>query len=271
MQPMLFQRWQASLERSWCRLVYAVTDRVPWPLSKYLADPRRRFIYCPIAKVACTSLKLWMLSVAGDTPPRPFNEQVEVQRYSLRNLGHRAALQVLKDPDYFSFAFVRNPWSRVVSAYLNKFQSVNITSQPVLARLRRGRGRGKVQADATFREFIEFLSRGNPEKFDEHWRPQHLFLKDVHLDFLGRFEHLLRDFAWVQQRLAIDTPLPHNNVTCYAERPEPSDSVAECTAAELGQRGAFPDYRRFYTPRLRDLVGRIYAEDIERFGYDFDS
>ena len=271
MQPTIFQRWRLPLQESLHRLGCIVTNRVPWPQSNFLVNSSRHFIYCPIAKVACTSFKLWMLEIAGETPPRPFNEQVEAQRYSLRRLGHRAMSQILQDPDYFSFAFVRNPWSRVVSAYLNKFQSVNVTSEPVIAKLRRDRKRQDLTADVPFREFIEFLSRGNPRKFDEHWRPQHLFLRDVQLDFLGRFEHLSRDFAWVQQRLEIDTPLPHHNVTGYADQADSQECVADLTAAKLKRRGPFPDYRRFYTPRLRDLVGQIYAEDINRFGYEFDS
>lgn len=272
MQPLIFQRWKLPLEESWRNLVYLVTDRVGWPQSHFLVNPRHHFIYCPIAKVACTSLKLWVLAVAGDSPAPPFNEHLEVLRHSLRQMGHRAACRVLNDPDYFSFAFVRNPWSRIVSAYLNKFQSVNVTSQPVLAKLRAaGDSAQELRTDVSFREFVEFVARGNPQKFDEHWRPQHMFLKETRLDFLGRFEHLARDFAWVQERLEIDTPLPHNNVTCYAPQSGGDDTVADCSVAELRRRGPFPDYRRFYTPRLRDLVARIYAEDIERFRYDFDS
>lgn len=270
MHPMISQRWQIALDGYWRNLVQIVTGRVVWPRSKFLVNDHYRFIYCPIAKVACTSFKLWMLEVAGDTPPAPFNEQVEVQRYSLRRLGHRAACRLLADDEYFRFAFVRNPWSRVVSAYLNKFQSVNVVSQPVLQKLRPKAGED-LGADVSFREFVEYLGASNPIHFDEHWRPQHLFVKDVSLDFLGRFEHLARDFAWVQERLGIATPLPHNNVTSYAPPAVDQEGIADRTAKQMKKLGAFPDYRRFYTPRLRDLVARIYAGDIKQFGYAFDS
>jgi hypothetical protein len=271
MQPTIFQRWRIPLQESLHRLGCSITNRVPWPQSNFLVSSPRKFVYCPIAKVACTSLKLWMLEIAQEMPPRPFNEQIEAQRYALRKLGLRAANRILNDPEFFSFAFVRNPWSRVVSAYLNKFQSVNVTSARVIAKLRPDRKRADLTADVPFREFIEFLARGNPRKFDEHWRPQHLFLRDMRLDFLGRFEHLSRDFGWVRERLEIDTPLPHHNPTPYGGQAEGQDCVADLTAAKLKRHGPFPDYRRFYTPRLRDLVGQIYAEDIKRFGYEFDS
>src|SRR4051794_20872038 len=129
MQPMISQHWQLAVAEPLRSLVGSITGRVGWPESNFLLDTQGRVVYCPIAKVACTSLKLWMLAIAGDTPAQPFNEHVEVQRYWLKRLGHRAAQRALHDPECFKFAFVRNPWSRVVSAYLNKFLSVNCTSQ----------------------------------------------------------------------------------------------------------------------------------------------
>ena len=259
-------RFRTPLSDVWRQLVYAVTNRVGWPESNYLVNSHYRFIYCPIAKVACTSLKLWLLDVAGDEPEKPFNEHVEVQRHSLRQVGNTAAVRLLGDSGYFKFAFVRNPWSRVVSAYLNKFLSLNCTSQPVIQTLRR-RGRvPKLEAEVTFREFIEFIARGNPRDYDEHWRPQYLFVNGNHFDLIGRFEHLAEDFALVQDRLGIETPLPRNNVTQYAPQAD-NKIVADFTPSQLRERGAFPDYRRFYTPQLYDLVAKIYAVDIKQFGY----
>ena len=37
----------------------------------------------------------------------------------------------------------------------------------------------------------------------------------------------------------------------------------------LNASGVKVDYRRLYTPRLADIVGRAYARDIELFGYSF--
>jgi hypothetical protein len=255
---------------NWRHVVYALTNHVSWPEKNYLASERHRFLYGPIAKVACSSLKLWLLEVLGDRPAKPFNEHVEVQRHSLRHYRGSAAMRVLRDHRYFAFTFVRNPWARVVSAYLNKFLTVNRTSRPVLEQIRRVPA-NQVVADVSFREFIASLARSNPRKFDEHWRPQHLFVSSNRFDFIGRFENLTADFATVQERLQIATPLPHFNPTPYASQWDGSEMVADFTPTDLQRQGAFPHYRQFYTPQLRDLVARIYAADIERFGYDFDS
>jgi hypothetical protein len=34
--------------------------------------------------------------------------------------------------------------------------------------------------------------------------------------------------------------------------------------------GALVDYRHFYTPRLADIIGGIYADDVRLFGYAFE-
>lgn len=65
-------------------------------------------------------------------------------------------------------------------------------------------------------------------------------------DAVIRFEHLAEDFAAICRRLDIESPsLTHRNRSC---------------------RGP---YRDFYTDETRTLVAKQYAEDIERFGYQF--
>jgi len=269
--PTIAPRLSQPFVLTWRQWLYALANHVSWPEKGYLVSDQHRFIYTPIAKVACTSLKLWFLEVNGEQPARPFNEHVEAERYRMRRRGGIRALQILRDASYFRFAFVRNPWSRVVSAYLNKLLTVNRVSRPVLRQIRRVAAE-RVTADVSFQEFVAFLARQrDSRKFDEHWRPQHLFLGDNRFDFVGRFENLAEDFAVVQERLQIATPLPHFNPTPYASEWDGSEMVADFRPAQLRRNGALPDYRQFYTPQLRDLVAKIYATDIEQFGYGFDS
>jgi hypothetical protein len=270
MQPSVTSQWRRRLDHSWRKLVYAVTDRAAWPVNQYLVNRQRRFLYCPIHKVACTSLKRWVLAVAGEEILPPRNEHHEVRRHSLRKLGGVAAQRICGDESYFSFAFVRNPWSRVVSAYVNKFLSLNCTSAVVVQRVRGGLWQ-RQQVDSlgiTFRDFLYFLAEQDPATFDEHWRPQHLYLQEQRLDFLGRFESLQADFAVIQRRLGIETPLPQHNVTRYAAE-ESGELVADASPQQLKSLVLMPHYRQFYDRRLRDLVGQIYAGDVERFKYEF--
>ena len=36
-----------------------------WPIDTYLVSPEHKFIYVPIPKVACSSIKAWMIRVHG--------------------------------------------------------------------------------------------------------------------------------------------------------------------------------------------------------------
>jgi len=148
---------------------------------------------------------------------------------------------------FFKFAFVRNPWDRVLSAFLY---------------LKNG---GRNQADynwsekylSQFNNFNDFvtgwLNRENIEK-GIHFKPQYEFVtlptKQKHeLDFIGYYENIVSDFNYVRNRLGIGKVLEFNNKT------------------ESKQN----DYRFYYNDKRREIVADVYKEDIELFGYDFEN
>ena len=84
--------------------------------------------------------------------------------------------------------------------------------------------------------------------------PQYKFLCDPgsqtpKVDFIGRFECLNEDFAYVQKKLESQASLQLLNKT----------------------DGSKKDYREFYTDATRKIVADVYREDIRIFGYDFDN
>jgi hypothetical protein len=92
---------------------------------------------------------------------------------------------------YYRFAFVRNPWSRMVSLYHYHIRDKRFS----------------------FNEFVA-LTRGS-----EHWHAttQYSYIFDRKgrclVDFVGRYERLAADFAQVCSRLDIDRTLPHFGAT----------------------------------------------------------
>jgi hypothetical protein len=131
----------------------------------------------------------------------------------------------------FKFAFVRNPYDRLVSRYAFLRNSV------------RHRDHRRVMRLKGFEEFIHWEIRRNRVS-------QHRYVTDAKgrliVDFVGRYEELHRDFANVCSRLGLAAELALNNVVGH------------------------PDYRTYYTPRTRALVARSCAYDLELFDYDFD-
>ena len=68
------------------------------------------------------------------------------------------------------------------------------------------------------------------------------------LNYVGRFETLAEDVDRIADRIGLRLALPRLNRAVHRE------SV---------------DYRRYYTPESQRLVGEVWGEDIDRFGYSF--
>lgn len=150
---------------------------------------------------------------------------------------------------YFKFAFVRNPWDRLYSAY--RFLQSGGMSE--------GDRRWADQNLAGISNFTEFVTDHLRRKniiSSIHFIPQYRFLcrpgmKEVRVDFLGRYECLDRDFRTVKERIGFDPAggLPHFN--------------------RGGTKGGV--YRTAYTPETRQIVADVYHEDVTLFGYAFES
>jgi hypothetical protein len=210
------------------------------------------------------------------------------------------------DNDWLRVVFVRNPWARIVSAFVNKFVPNHDLARPVFecvhrrqvwkaqlklpfsiahrlvagARLDAGLRRkplwqvpespARWQDEMTFAQFVDYLAACDLDRgpVDHHWSPQYRFLGRTRFNFVGRFEHLTEDVRLLAEMLRVDITLPAANRTSYTKTYH--RSFADCPLKRLRRLPSMPDYRQFYTPELRQRVARLYRRDIEQFGYSFD-
>ncbi len=163
--------------------------------------------------------------------------------------------------EYFKFSFVRNPWDRLVSAYL--FMQHGAEAETAVGLVapdstRQAEAKRQIQAEvSSFEDFEHFVTKWvRPEniRVHEHFRGQHRFVcapnGELQLDFVGRFESLDQDVQFVAERLGVATDLVHHNRTNATS-------------------GAKSSVRDMYTPRTRDIVAKMYAKDIKLFDYSF--
>ena len=146
---------------------------------------------------------------------------------------------------YFKFAFVRNPWDRLVSAF-------HFLKKGGIA------ARDKVWASAnlvefdTFDDFVKrWLTSDNVLTW-EHFKPQYRYICDPHgklqVDYVGRFEQIEVDFDYICEQIGINVELPHHNETGKEKK----------------------HYRSYYTEETKQIVAEVYQKDIEMFNYQFD-
>jgi hypothetical protein len=129
----------------------------------------------------------------------------------------------------------------------------------------------RLRTGMSFEAFVEYLVEdpgGRDEGANRHWMSQHRFLCDsrgeLRMDEVGKLETLREDFERIRLRLGIpELELPwwnHSRLGWHL-------SERKKREAETGLRERV--YRRFYTPRTREMIAHRYARDIELFGYDF--
>ncbi|MCZ6573098.1 MAG: sulfotransferase family protein [Planctomycetota bacterium] len=257
-----------------------------WPQCSYLVDPQRKLLCCPVPRAASTTLKAWMLRASGvsaaEVQKKPLSLEL-VRAICLDRLPAREASAILTDGSHFRFTFVRNPWTRLVSAYLGKFVPLMEPALGALHGIRRdegvlgllgsvrsrlGLGRpADVERGATFRQFVRHLERRGTTRVNGHWRAQHRFLADHEFDFIGRFESLQRDLAQVEERAGVKIGWPNRHPTQYSDDEHEPGSAADWERSQLLKLKRYPRAQAFYTPELTDIVGRLYAEDVRRFDY----
>ena len=186
------------------------------------------YIYQPIPKTGCTTIRsairnLKNFSVSVD---RPLEEPIDPSFERYCNIGAD------KWARSFKFTFVRNPFSRMISAWIY------------------------LGTQKTFNEFVkEFLAKikvNNKETYISNSPQFHVssyFSSKFHIqdmNYIGRTETLQEDLNIVCDKIGIPPKkLPHKNTTEHKH------------------------YTEYYDDETRQIVAEKYAKDIEYFGYEF--
>ncbi len=138
---------------------------------------------------------------------------------------------------YFKFAFVRNPWDRLVSCWRNKVIDANYFRFSA----------DDLRVMQEFENFVDLVATRDLETCDQHIRLQSKLIDLSHIDFLGRFEHFEEHLAEVMRIIGLGSlPIGQKN-----------------TSREKAH------YRQYYSADLRDRVAEAYRRDIRIFGYEF--
>ena len=166
----------------------------------------------------------------------------------------------------FTFAFVRNPFDRLVSAYDRHIAAQTKETAVHRAWIREQHGLGD-RDTISFSHFVRWLAQQDANVMHNAWRPYSEicgFDRGVTYDFIGRLEHLQRDVAHVMDKLKIDA----------AERQlwEQVSSKTKPLQAIGGHDRTLRLQHYYQSDDAHDLIGIVqlrYAEDLSRWGYSY--
>jgi hypothetical protein len=217
---------------------------------------RHRYVYFSIAKVATTSIKHCLFAIEYEGQPREALSLYDKRASPLLSpfqLRDSDFLEILSEPSFFKFAIVRNPYSRLLSCYLDRI--LTKSSRPSRNFRHFLQAQGVDPDPLTFDIFIRAVCKQASPRMNAHWRVQYddLCFPEVDFDFIGHFEDLWDDLAIVSRRI------------WGRLRPEfkPTDVVHSPK-----KTGATDLIQEYYTQELADLVYERYSADFKTFGYD---
>ncbi|GJP43484.1 hypothetical protein CLOM_g2938 [Closterium sp. NIES-68] len=220
----MFIAAQGAARSDLFRVQRPVCDSPPLlPLTKQklahftIIEESLKLVYCAIPKVACNSWLMWLRARLGLPNPEDPLLALNEKKWGLHELAldftEEEAIRLMTRPDFFKFTFVRNPFSRVASAYSNKLV---LTDTP---KHKTGTGWGTrqywsntffhhvkpmyeavkdSQGLVTFPDFVRLVGKllaSHRADMDRHLAPQEdiCALGAMKYDFVGRFERMEED------------------------------------------------------------------------------
>ena len=232
----------------------------------FIHEPKQNFIFAYVPKVSCTNWKSilrYLAELEDYLNPKLAHDKVKGGLHYLDLTGPEQAM--LHDAAIPKYTFVRDPYSRLLSAYLNKIASRLPLSEPheeeehftkvvrEIDRFRRRKLDVATYPEINFEVFLLWLRDGlSPFCEDEHWQKQSVLLRWPHVKyaFVGRFEKLAEEAPVLLEKMGCDIPFPSQRDVKFA----PTNATSK-----------LDDY---YTPAAYALANSLYEEDFSNFSYE---
>ncbi|CDF38105.1 Carbohydrate sulfotransferase [Chondrus crispus] len=241
------------------------------PLAALLARPPphiivsevARLVFCPVPKAASSNWKYlirrWERVPDFANLSRAHRPATSGLRY-LADYAPAEAEAILRDPTYFRFVFVREPYARLLSCYMDKFRNtdpeyVRAEYRTFLAALKGWTFARDVDVERdprlTFAHFVQAVADMPVQDMNAHWMPQTAYcaIGVLPYDFVGRMENLKQDVDYVFRRLGrVGNRFPTQNQIGF-----PPSGASPTLADELYDNDLRAKVRAIYEPDFRIL------------------
>jgi hypothetical protein len=216
--------------------------------------PEQRILFLPVPKAACTSL-LWGLADLAGLPASRFSRSgrdeptaaLTIHDMSLWDQEHRLAEHDLDEDGWLRFTVVRDPWTRLWSAWQSKLLLREPRFHETFGEREwfpRVPGHPR-EVVTDFRRFLAAVAAGGAA--DVHWAPQLDLVRRLPLNHVGLVERLGETLARVERHAGRPLVLP---------------------AAE--NAGSLPLPPHAFATEVTGILRERYRADLEAFGYPLD-
>lgn len=207
-------------------------------------------MYVETPKVACSTIKRTL-------------QKIELSDADFHNLHDREFSPLLRPSQVknldrfisnhkpFKFCFVRNPYTRLLSAYLDKIKKDTPIQKNFFSFIEKKYS--KVVDKVDFNYFVEVVCEQRHQQMNPHWRTQYYqtLSNQINYDFIGKFESFDADFLAVLQKIDLKAEKFISHWKQHATNA--NESIAD-----------------YYNSRLFNMVKEKFSIDFDFFGYDPD-
>lgn len=240
-----------SKDRWWLRLhplAAGVDKRVPvqWVTKRTIVSRTHGYCYFRIPKCANSTVVNTLALYDESLGANSGEASLKAIRRSARGLFRTLRLSPKTlGRDFFCFTIVRNPFSRVLSAYLDKIAD-GVGDYP---KVTNALGKDDIRC-VSFSEFVDFLEDGGLFG-NAHWAPQCSLLPVApsSLAFVGHVETIEEDLSTLLPKL-----IPGIDFSGLQSRTD-------------RRRNSNARLREYYTDDLERRVVDLYEEDFRAFAY----
>lgn len=221
----------------------------------------KRYFYFAVPKAACTQMKEILRTVEKAPPIQVFADRSPQTRRdmfvharpnvplpSLVDLDDQTQREVLEAPDFLRMTVVRNPYTRLVSAWSNKVVLCEPGIREEYLEIK-GRLPGlHEKLVVSFPEFVGYVGdKCDLRTCNNHWRRQvdHTFFSAINFSLVVKIEQLEEGLRHFESHLGASHSL-----------------VAD------GKNKSISSKPGLYTRELADRVYSLYQADFEVLGYD---
>lgn len=210
-----------------------------------------RCTYISVAKTGCSTVQKTLAQVYADSVglkslSNPHSSAKVQYFYTYKDIDRPPILDILRSAPLFTL--VRNPYVRVLSAYLDKI--VGNRKEKAYFAKRHGLD---PDAEIHFDQFISALATELPPEMDRHWVPQTTVVAPAAFRYqmICHQESLDEDLRRVLEAIGADA----DTILTYS----PHRTSAQHKIAE------------HYSEKTKAIVRSIYADDFAFFGYSEDA